>query len=71
MWKKTPVPLSLRLHVFNLTNPDEFKNGSKPVLQELGPYVWRCVEFGGARGAECRCGWMDGVEMEPPLTELE
>nr|AMY96569.1 class B scavenger receptor [Portunus trituberculatus] len=41
MWKATPVPLSLKLYVFNLTNPEEFKNGSKPVLDELGPYVWR------------------------------
>ncbi|KAG0720687.1 Protein croquemort [Chionoecetes opilio] len=41
MWKSTPVPLSLRLHVFNLTNPEEVKEGAKPILQEVGPYVWR------------------------------
>lgn len=41
MWKSTPVPLSLKLYVFNLTNPEDFQNGSKPVLQEVGPYVWR------------------------------
>lgn len=41
MWKATPVPLYLKLYVFNLTNPEEFQNGSKPVLEEVGPYVWR------------------------------
>lgn len=41
LWKSTPVPLSLRLHVFNLTNPEEFQNGEKPIVEEVGPYVWR------------------------------
>lgn len=41
IWKETPVPLSLRLHVFNLTNPDEVQKGYKPILEEVGPYVWR------------------------------
>ncbi|XP_071547402.1 protein croquemort-like isoform X2 [Panulirus ornatus] len=41
MWKATPVPLLLKLYLFNLTNAEDFKNGQKPILQECGPYVWR------------------------------
>ncbi|KAG5899066.1 hypothetical protein JTB14_028237 [Gonioctena quinquepunctata] len=41
VWVKNPVPLSLRLHVFNWTNPEDIYNSStKPRFQELGPYVY-------------------------------
>ncbi len=31
----------MRIYIFNVTNVDEFlNNGSKPVLQEIGPYVY-------------------------------
>lgn len=41
LWRTTPFPLILKLYLFNLTNPEQFKRGAKPVLQECGPYVWR------------------------------
>ena len=41
IWKDTLVPMKLSFYIFNLTNPEEFSNGSKPVLQEVGPYVYR------------------------------
>lgn len=41
LWHYTPIPLYIRFYLFNLTNPDEFTNGAKPVLQEVGPYVYR------------------------------
>lgn len=41
MWKVTPIPMLLKMYLFNLTNPEQFKNGKKPILQECGPYVWR------------------------------
>lgn len=40
-WKKPPVNPVMRIYVYNVTNADEFlNNGAKPVLDELGPYVY-------------------------------
>nr|XP_027215929.1 protein croquemort-like [Penaeus vannamei] len=41
IWRLTPVPLFLRLYFFNLTNPDEFEKGAKPIVQQVGPYCYR------------------------------
>ncbi|XP_037795050.1 scavenger receptor class B member 1-like [Penaeus monodon] len=41
IWRLTPVPLFLRLYFFNLTNPDEFAKGAKPIVQQVGPYCYR------------------------------
>ncbi|MHA2171239.1 MAG: hypothetical protein ACXAB7_15190 [Candidatus Kariarchaeaceae archaeon] len=34
-------PLFRRYNFWNLTNPVEFENGSLPVIEEIGPYVYR------------------------------
>lgn len=40
-WKAPPVVPRLEVYIYNVTNADEFlNNGEKPVLQELGPYVY-------------------------------
>ncbi|XP_047038943.1 scavenger receptor class B member 1 [Helicoverpa zea] len=40
-WAHPPVRPFVRVYVYNVTNADEFlNNGSKPVLDELGPYVY-------------------------------
>lgn len=40
-WSKPPVQPMMQIHVYNVTNADEFlNNGSKPILDELGPYVY-------------------------------
>ncbi|KAL4711279.1 hypothetical protein ACJJTC_019120 [Scirpophaga incertulas] len=40
-WARPPVRPFVRVYVYNVTNADEFlNNGSKPVLNELGPYVY-------------------------------
>lgn len=41
-WSKPPVEPKIRVYVYNVTNADEFlNNGSKPILEELGPYVYK------------------------------
>jgi len=50
-WKEPPVAIKTKLFFFNLTNPQEFLNGTKPKVVEVGPYVigeeWerRDIEF--------------------------
>lgn len=40
-WSKPPVEPIIRIYVYNVTNADEFlNNGTKPVLDELGPFVY-------------------------------
>ncbi|XP_050549016.1 protein croquemort-like isoform X2 [Daktulosphaira vitifoliae] len=40
-WEKIPVPLEMEVYLFNWTNPeDTLQNKSKPILQQLGPYVF-------------------------------
>jgi hypothetical protein len=40
-WRKPPVKPLISVYVYNVTNAEEFLNeGKKPVLDELGPYVY-------------------------------
>lgn len=41
MWKDLPEPLINSIYLFNVTNAEDvYKNGAKPKLQEVGPYVF-------------------------------
>lgn len=40
LYLKLPIPLDFRVYFFNISNPDEVKEGGKPVLKELGPYCY-------------------------------
>ncbi|XP_056632465.1 protein peste-like isoform X1 [Diorhabda sublineata] len=41
LWIKNPIPLTLTLHLFNWTNPEEiYTKGVKPRFEVLGPYVY-------------------------------
>lgn len=40
-WQRPPVVPHLLLYFFNVTNKEEFQQGAKPVLQEVGPYCYR------------------------------
>ncbi|XP_055385357.1 scavenger receptor class B member 1-like isoform X2 [Condylostylus longicornis] len=40
-WAKPPVEPMIKVYVYNVTNADDFlNNGTKAVLDELGPYVY-------------------------------
>lgn len=47
MWRKPEAHIYLRVYIFNITNRDEFMSGAEEKLrfQEVGPYVYRYVEF--------------------------
>ncbi|KFM67984.1 Lysosome membrane protein 2, partial [Stegodyphus mimosarum] len=40
-WKKTPIPVTFKVFIFNITNPKEIANGSRPLVSEVGPYVFK------------------------------
>ena len=37
------LPLWKSFYFFNLTNKEDFEAGSKPILEEVGPYSYRWV----------------------------
>lgn len=39
-WTKIPFPAQLDVHLFTIENPDEFVEGAKAKLKELGPYSY-------------------------------
>lgn len=39
-WVDLPLPLVTSIYFFNVTNAEEVKNGAKPILKEIGPYVF-------------------------------
>ena len=45
-WEKLAVPLTMRFFLFNVTNADKVMQfGDKPILQEVGPFVFRENRF--------------------------
>lgn len=40
-WVELPQPMHFMSYVFNLTNPDEVLKGEKPIVQEIGPYIYK------------------------------
>lgn len=37
-YTKSSVPLSVKMYMFNVTNPEEVNNGAKPSLVQVGPF---------------------------------
>ncbi|KAJ8687763.1 hypothetical protein QAD02_023557 [Eretmocerus hayati] len=40
LWGKFPFSFELNFYMFNVTNPKAVTDGEKPVLQEIGPFVY-------------------------------
>ncbi|CAG7726152.1 unnamed protein product [Allacma fusca] len=41
VWTTIPIPLYMKFRLFNITNPEEFAEGAKAKLVEMGPYVYQ------------------------------
>lgn len=42
-WLTPPVTPHLTGYGFHLTNPEEVSNGGKPILKEIGPFVYKAI----------------------------
>lgn len=40
-WQNLPQPLDYKVYLFNVTNPDDVLKGALPIVNEVGPYVYR------------------------------
>ncbi|XP_011297307.1 sensory neuron membrane protein 2 [Fopius arisanus] len=40
-WVKIPFPIIYKAYFFNVTNPEAVSQGEKPILQEVGPYIYQ------------------------------
>ncbi|XP_029548289.1 lysosome membrane protein 2 [Salmo trutta] len=40
-WKNPPPPVFMQYFFFNVTNPDDFLDGAKPIVSQVGPYTYR------------------------------
>ncbi|XP_022913408.2 sensory neuron membrane protein 2-like [Onthophagus taurus] len=40
VWQKQPFPLLFKVYIFHVTNPDAVMIGEKPILKEMGPYIY-------------------------------
>ena len=40
MWSKLPEPMLASMYLWEVKNPDQVSLGSKPILEEKGPYVF-------------------------------
>lgn len=42
-WLNPPVEAYMEAYAFNIKNPDEILSGSKPIVEEKGPYVYKSI----------------------------
>jgi hypothetical protein len=40
-WLDPPINVYLNFHIFNLKNPLDFQQGAHPIVEEIGPFVYR------------------------------
>ena len=51
-WLNPPVQPQLAGYAFHVTNPEEVQRGGKPVLEEVGPFVYRAVIIKDSKNKE-------------------
>ena len=44
-WLNPPVQAHLTAYSFHVTNPEAVMRGKKPILQEVGPFVYKAVNL--------------------------
>jgi len=42
-WLKPPVQAHLEGYAFHVTNPDDVIQGAKPILEEVGPFIYKAI----------------------------
>ncbi|XP_040822665.1 lysosome membrane protein 2 isoform X2 [Ochotona curzoniae] len=57
-WEKPPLPVYTQFYFFNVTNPEEILRGEKPLLEEVGPYTYRALEW----WATAECNMINGTD---------
>ena len=40
IWGKFPFSMDYSIYMFNISNPEEIKNGAKPIVNQVGPYIY-------------------------------
>ena len=44
-WLDPPVETSVKFYLFHVTNPVAVTRGSKPILEEVGPFVYKTINI--------------------------
>lgn len=44
-WVNVPQPLEFKVYIFNVTNSRDIENGALPIVEEIGPYVYKYFNF--------------------------
>lgn len=42
-WEELPFPLHFKVYAFHVVNPDAILEGARPIVQEVGPFVYKYV----------------------------
>ncbi|VEN39165.1 unnamed protein product [Callosobruchus maculatus] len=45
MFMKMPFPFTFKVYIYNIKNPDDIMEGAKPVMEELGPFVYKVYKW--------------------------
>lgn len=40
-WVDIKIPIYMKVYFFNITNPEEFSQGAKPILNQVGPWIYQ------------------------------
>lgn len=43
IWRRSVAPAKLKIHLFNVLNPEVVQQGGNPIVEEIGPYIYEYV----------------------------